>query len=178
MLSKKHVFLIGFMGSGKTTIGRMLSTATNLPFIDLDQTIESKQGKTVSAIFNAVGEAAFREMERRALLDCEKETAGIISTGGGIPCYFDNMDVMKQMGITIYLKASPHELAIRLSNTAVSRPLLKGVDYQHLPAHIEAMLSKREPFYLMADQVLETDGLSDEAVLQRCLELIQVAREQ
>lgn len=172
MLSTKHIFLIGFMGSGKTTIGRMLSTATNLLFIDLDEAIEREQGKTVSELFNEFGEEKFRELERKALLDCTKKSCSIISTGGGVPCFFDNMEVMKQAGLTIYLKASPTELATRLTGASSTRPLLKGVQQDLFPEHIASMLAKREPFYQLAEQVVETDGLSDEAVLQRCLELV------
>lgn len=162
------------MGSGKTTIGRMLSRSTERPFVDLDQTIECKQGKTISTLFKEVGEPAFRELERQALLDCEQEKPSIISTGGGVPCYFNNMDVMKQLGITIYLKASPNELATRLKPIAATRPLLKDIEYEQLPAHIDVMLSKREPFYLKADHVIETDGLSDTSVMKRCMEIIRL----
>ena len=174
MHSIKHVFLIGFMGSGKTTIGRMLSRLTERPFVDLDQTIERKLGKTISTIFNEVGEPTFRELERQALLDCEQEKPSIISTGGGVPCYFNNMDVMKQLGIAIYLKASPTELAKRLKHVATTRPLLKDIEYNQLPAHIEVMLSKREPFYLKADHVIETDGLSDTSVMHCCMEIMRL----
>ena len=85
------------------------------------------------------------------------------------------MEVMKQMGVTIYLRASINELATRLIDAAATRPLLKDIVSERLPEHIEVMLSKREPLYLMAEHVLETDGLSDEAVLQRCLELLHKA---
>jgi shikimate kinase len=160
------------MGSGKTTIGRMLSRSTKRPFVDLDHTIENQQGKTISTLFEEAGEAAFRELERQTLLDCEHNNPSIISTGGGVPCYFDNMDVMKHSGITIYLKTSPTELAKRLKQVAATRPLLKDIEYAQLPSHIEVMLSKREPFYLKADHVIETDGLSDTSVMQRCMDII------
>lgn len=172
MLSTKHVFLIGFMGSGKTTIGSLLSKATNRPFVDLDNKIEIEQGKTVSELFAAMGENQFRELERKALLNSAKGSSCIISTGGGAPCFFNNMEVMKEMGITIYLKASANDLATRLKDSATTRPLLKGKGPSDLPTYIESMLSHREPFYLMAEYVVGTDGLTDMAVLQRCLDIV------
>lgn len=176
MLSTKHVFLIGFMGSGKTTIGRMLSKAANLLFVDLDEAIERAQGKSISVLFSEVGEARFRELEREMLLHYAKGEPCLISTGGGVPCQFDNMEVMNQSGVTIYLKGSPCSLAARLKDAIETRPLLKGVRQEELPAFIESMLSKREAFYLKAEHVLEIDGLTDEAVMERCLGILGVAR--
>jgi len=164
------------MGSGKTTIGKMLSTATHLPFIDLDEVIEHEQGKTVTLLFDDVGEARFRALEREALLRYANGKPCLISTGGGVPCQFDNMEVMNRSGLTIYLKASPQELAARLKHAAETRPLLKGIGYEQLPAHIESMLSSREPFYRMAEQVVETDGLTDEAVVLRCLDILRASK--
>lgn len=173
MDANKHIFLIGFMGSGKTTVGRMLSESTDRPFIDLDHLIEDEQGKTIPELFEALGESGFRALERQALRTCERKNPSVVSTGGGLPCFYDSMDVMKHMGATIYLKTSPVELARRLQPEAAKRPLLKGVVLEQLPAHIASMLSKRESFYLQADYVIETDGLSDTAVMQRCLAILR-----
>ena len=176
MSSTNHVFLIGFMGSGKTTIGRLLSTAISLPFIDLDDVIEHEQGKSVSILFNELGEARFRELEHEVLLNYAKGKPCLISTGGGVPCQFDNMEVMRQNGATIYLKASSHELALRLKDAVETRPLLKGVEYDCLPAYIESMLFTREPYYVKAEYVVETDGLTDEAVLKQCIDILSITK--
>lgn len=164
------------MGSGKTTIGRMLSKAANLLFVDLDEAIERAQGKSISLLFKEVGEARFRELERDMLVHYAKGEPCLISTGGGVPCHFDNMEVMNQSGVTIYLKGSPHALATRLKDAIEVRPLLKGVEREDLPAHIGSMLSNRETFYLKADHVVEIDELTDKAVLERCLSILGLTR--
>ncbi len=167
-----HVFLIGFMGSGKTTIGKRISSTLDVPFIDLDAIIEKEQGKSIPELFDAVGEASFREIEREALHRYAKGIPCILSTGGGVPCYFDNMEFMFHNGVTIYLKASPLELASRLSAGQESRPLIKNVGRENLPSHIESMLKTREPFYAKATFIVETDGRSDDEVVKHCLDIV------
>ena len=110
----RRVFLIGYMGAGKTTVGRLLARRAGLTFIDLDHYIESRFHKAVPAIFAEKGEAAFRDMERRMLHEVAEFEDVLVSTGGGAPCFFDNMAFMNTHGTTVYLKVSVEELANRL----------------------------------------------------------------
>lgn len=166
---KTSLFLIGFMGSGKSTIGRMLAAPLGLPFIDLDHYLEQQQGQTVPALFESLGEEAFRALEREALHALAQSSPSIIATGGGAPCYFDNMAYMKTKGKTVYLKASPEELSLRLKPELGNRPLLEGQTKETLPRFISQLLAKRSPFYDQADIVVLTDGQTKQDVVRRCL---------
>jgi len=172
MLPVPTVYLVGFMGSGKTTIGRLLSASMKRPFIDLDAVIEKDQGQTVAKLFEKLGEASFRMLEREALLRCTVGPVALVATGGGAPCYLDNMRVMNAHGVTLYLYTSPLKLATRLSGGQAKRPLLKGISATDLPSHIETLLNARAPYYNQATYRVTTDGLSDEAVLQACLTIL------
>jgi shikimate kinase len=163
---EKTVFLVGFMGSGKSTFGQELAKALNKPFVDLDAVIESTHGKSIGAIFQEAGENRFREMEREALMVCSNDGMPLIATGGGAPCYFDNMDYMNQPGYTVYLTTSAIELFERLLPFTETRPLLQGKDKDALQGYIETTLAKREPFYLKAQFILETDGLDEAALVK------------
>ena len=147
------------MGSGKTTIGKNLSKTMGLQFIDLDLFIESRHRKTVGELFAEKGETTFREIERRTL----EEIAGfeniIISTGGGAPCFFDNMELMNRLGTTVYLKVSETELADRLVHMKQNRPLIKDKNQEELRIFISESLQKREDFYNQAKLVFDTEQL-------------------
>ena len=109
------IFLIGFMASGKTTIGREVARRTGWAFVDLDERIERREGRSVSAIFAERGEEAFRRMERECLEEaCRADHNIIVATGGGVPCFFDNMERMNRAGITVYLKFPPAALKLRI----------------------------------------------------------------
>lgn len=159
MIDKQKIFLTGYMGSGKTTVGKQLARKLNLQFIDMDMFIENRYRKSVSAIFEEKGEAAFREIERRALLELLDFENVVISTGGGTPCFFDNMDLMNQSGITVYLKVSIDELAERLKTKKQKRPLIKDKDSEEMKNYISVNLEKREQFYNRATFTFESDGL-------------------
>jgi shikimate kinase len=147
MILRNHiVYLIGFMGSGKTTIGRELALHLHWSFIDLDRKIEEYAGKTIPEIFSHNGEEYFRELETRALLDLKSVKNTIISTGGGAPCHHDNMEFMLNTGLTIYLKLTPAELRKRLESRG-DRPLIKNLDEGNLKIFIEGRLAEREKWY-------------------------------
>jgi len=158
MVSKQKLFLIGYMGSGKTTVGKQLAKKLNLQFIDMDLFIENRYRKSISAIFEEKGEAGFREIERKTLHEIIDFENVVISTGGGLPCFFDNMDVMNQVGITIYLKVSVEELARRLRNGKQQRPLLKDKNHDEMKDFIAETLEKRNNFYRKATFIFETDA--------------------
>ncbi len=166
-----RIFLIGYMGSGKTTIGKLLATKLNYSFVDMDAHIEEKQFKSVSRIFAEKGEDEFRQIEKNCLHEVAEFENVIISTGGGAPCFFDNMEYMKQHGLTIYLKLTPEELKNRLeSSKANKRPLLAERKGEELLYFIAEGLSKREPFYSQAEIVITND--TEENIVNKITKII------
>lgn len=165
----ERIFLIGYMGSGKTSMGKLLAKQLAYDFVDLDAYIETKYHKTVSQIFAEFGESKFREIERDCLRLVGEFEKAIISTGGGSPCYYDNMEYMNAHGLTIYLKLTPEQLAVRLETSrAGKRPLLaerKGEELRHF---ITEGLLTREPFYSQAHVVLSG---SDEEIIDKILQI-------
>ena len=151
------VFLIGFMGSGKTTLGRKLAARLNYEFIDLDHKLEQQ----VELLF---GEPSFRKLEAEVLRKTNYPENAVISTGGGLPCYFDNMDWIKANGKSIYIKLSPKTLADRLEAGKEERPLLQDKHGDSLIAFIEEKLRERESFYAQANIIADGLGLTAEKV--------------
>ena len=160
------IFLVGFMGSGKTTIGKRLAEQIGFDFVDTDQIIEMRQGITVAEIFAQRGEHAFREMERNILLEMQELDYAVVSTGGGMPCYGDNMNIMLSGGKVTYLKTSPQTLARRLLHSHNERPLIKGKTENELHQYIAEKLAEREPFYSRAHIIVQTENFSMEKLLQ------------
>lgn len=152
-----RIFLIGYMGSGKSTVGRGLAKELGLSFIDLDDYIEERNFKTIPKIFAEEGEDAFRKLEQKALREVAEFENVVIATGGGAACFFDNIDVINACGQSIYLKGSPRILAERLRNSKTERPLIKGKSYDELVAFIQDTLNKREYWYKQAKTVLDFD---------------------
>jgi len=163
-----RIFLIGYMGSGKTTVGKLLAARLGYGFIDMDAHIEEKLFKSVSQIFAELGEEKFRLLEQQSLHEVAEFDHVVISTGGGAPCYFDNMDYMNMQGMTVYLKLSPDELAERLeSSHANKRPLLANRKGEELKQFISEALAKREPFYSKAAHAVS--GEIESTVSQICI---------
>jgi shikimate kinase len=150
-----RIILIGYMGAGKTTIGKALSKELGIIFYDLDWYIESRMRKTVSEIFAERGEEGFRQIEYNMLHEVAEFEDVIISCGGGTPCFFDNMDYLNQQGQVVYLKAEPEVLYKHLLMAKVERPLLKGKSKEELLKFIKEQLEKREPFYTKAHYTLD-----------------------
>lgn len=151
------------MGAGKTTYGRLLSKMTNWKFYDLDQEIERRAGRTIPEIFAEFGEAHFRQVERETLVAFAKDAGEewILSCGGGTPCFQGNMELLKSLGKTYYLKVEPDTLAVRLLPQKDDRPLIARLKEDELEPYISALLEKREPYYLQADEVLEVQDMHD-----------------
>lgn len=147
------------MGSGKTTVGRLLARSLSLEFVDLDAYIESKYRKTISDLFAGKGEEEFRKIERQALHEVAQFEDVVISTGGGAPCYLDNMALMNHAGITVYLKARPEELAARLQASKTVRPLIAAKPKEELIPFITEHLAQRECYYSRAHIVYHTDRM-------------------
>lgn len=149
------IFLVGFMGSGKTTLGRPLAGRLGYEFVDLDQAIEAGEGMTVREIFATRGEECFRLLERAYLQDIlARKRDAVVSTGGGTPCFHDNMETMNGGGVTVYLKLAPAMLASRLAKAKVSRPLLAGKSPEELLQYVSDTLAERETFYGQANVVV------------------------
>lgn len=144
------VFLIGYMGSGKTTIGKALATQLKVSFVDLDDLIVANAGHPISEIFEGKGEETFRKMEKSALRSLKNTSDAIIACGGGTPCFYDNMDWMKSNGLTVYLKNTPTQIIQNLGNQIDHRPLLQGKSKKELLEYIEVHLNKRASFYEQA----------------------------
>jgi len=142
-----RIFLTGYMGCGKSTIGRKVAALMGIHFIDLDKYIEERNFKSVPDIFAQEGEASFREKERLALHEVSQFEDIVIGTGGGAPCYFDNMQKMNEAGITIYLAPDNETLSFRLLKSKTIRPLIAGKSKEELIEFIESALEKRAPFY-------------------------------
>lgn len=160
-----RIYLIGYMGSGKSTVGRGLAKRLNLSFIDMDDFIEERNFRTIPQIFQQDGEDGFRKLEQKALHELADFEDVVIATGGGAPCFFDNIDVIKRTGKSLYLNGTPRMLAKRLLKSKIERPLIKGKSEEELIAFIDETLSKREKWYKQADVVLDFDhDLSDEEV--------------
>jgi len=145
-----RIFLIGFMGSGKSALGQTLASDLGLQFIDLDRQIEEKYGRDIPAIFEVEGEKHFRELERQQLSECLEKDDYVLATGGGTPCFYDNMERLNASGTTIYLKLSTDALCDRLSSETEGRPLLQGRRGQELWNYIHETLQEREPYYLQS----------------------------
>ena len=169
----RRIILVGYMGSGKTTVGKALSKETGMMFYDLDWYIESRMRKTVSQIFAEKGEEGFRKIEYNMLHEVAEFEDVIISCGGGTPCFFDNIDYLNQQGDVVYLKAMPEVLYKHLLMGKVERPLLQGKSEDELLDFIRASLKEREPFYLKAKHVVDVTLLDNYDKLQISVQLIR-----
>lgn len=168
----KPLFLVGYMGCGKSTIGRKLSRALHLSFVDTDNCIEEREGATVFDIFHYEGEERFREIEREVLEEViRREEASVVSTGGGLPAWGDNMERMNEVGRTVYLKRSAENIASRLSPYGrQKRPRLRGLNDEELVLFMRDDMAKRDPFYSRAVQVIACEGKSDEEIIREIID--------
>ena len=156
-----RIFLIGYMGAGKTTLGKAFARAMGLTFVDLDWYIEERFHKTVSQLFAERGEEDFRELEKRMLHEVAEFENVVISTGGGTPCFFDNMEYMNSMGDPVFLDVDVNVLFRRLKVAKQQRPLLVQKNDEELMEFIVGALQKRMPFYTKAKHVFNAEKLED-----------------
>ena len=156
-----RIILIGYMGAGKTTVGKALSKELGIIFYDLDWYIESRMRKTVAQIFAEKGEEGFRKIEYNMLHEVAEFEDVIISCGGGTPCFFDNMDYLNQQGQVVYLKADPEVLYKHLLMGKTERPLLKNKTPEEMRQFIAEQLELRDPFYSKAKHTLNVDLLEN-----------------
>jgi shikimate kinase len=151
-------FVVGFMGCGKSYWGRIWAEAYGMSFYETDELIETAEGKTIAAIFETHGEAYFRKKENEILVTLAEKSNCIVSTGGGTPCFFDNMQLMNKYGTTVYLKAAPQLLAQRLMPEKAKRPIICNIADAELEAFIAAKLDERKYFYEQAELLLDAAG--------------------
>jgi len=166
-----RIFLIGFMGCGKSTFGRKLATQMGYDFIDLDQLFESMAGTSIAEYFKANGEEAFRQEESRILKSYDYPTNCVVATGGGAPCYFDNMDWINNNGLSVYIQMSPTALAQRLEKGKAKRPLLKGLNNAEIIDFIEHKLAERANYYERALITINGIDISIEQLRARLFEI-------
>ena len=162
----RRIILIGYMGSGKTTVGKALSKETGMMFYDLDWYIESRMRKTVAQIFAEKGEEGFRKIEHNMLHEVAEFENVIISCGGGTPCFFDNIDYINQQGEVVYLKATPEVLYQHLLMGKVERPLIKNKTPEELIVYITEQVAKREEFYNKARYTLDVSLMDNYEKIQ------------
>ena len=168
-----RIILIGYMGAGKTTVGRQLAKALNVPFYDLDWYVEERYHRRIPQIFAEAGEEGFRELERRMLHEVAEFENIILSCGGGTPCFFDNMEYMNSLAETVYLKASPDVLAKHLRMGRTERPLIKGKSPEELEAYIRESLEAREPYYSKAKHTLDVSLMDNYEKISITVDLLR-----
>ena len=152
-----RIILIGYMGAGKTTVGKALAKELGIPFYDLDWYIQTRRRKTVKEIFDEQGEEGFRRIEHNMLHEVAEFENVVISCGGGTPCFFDNMDYMNQQAETVYLKADPDVLFMHLQMGKGVRPLLLNKTPEEVKTFIREQLRQREPYYSKAKHILDVN---------------------
>ncbi len=157
-----RLFLVGYMASGKSTFGRLLARKKGCAFIDLDDFLVEQEGLTVAEIFQQFGEEEFRKRERKALEKVAEIDNVIVATGGGTPCFFDNMELMNRMGTTVYLQASAQWLANSIVLHPGDRPLVKGLSLNQLIDFVEKHLPPRIPFYEKAQKVVNVEKVTED----------------
>jgi len=164
------VYLIGYMGVGKTTLTKLLAEQLHLPFYDTDQEIEKKERRSVSEVFKKDGELHFRMLETELLT--QFNTKAIIACGGGIPIHNNNMDIINAKGISIYLKASANCLANRLKEEKQNRPLIANIPEKELEPYIKKELQNRSSFYALSHHTILVDGKNTAEILREIHSLI------
>ena len=168
-----RIFLIGYMGAGKTTLGKAFSRELGLTFIDLDWYIAERFHKTVQQLFSERGEQGFRELEQKMLHEVAEFEDVVISAGGGTPCFFDNMDYMNACGDTVFLQVEPEVLFRRLKVAKQQRPLLANKSDEELMNFICEALQKRHPFYSQAKLLFRADELEDKSQIQTSVDSLR-----
>ena len=167
-----RIFLIGFMGSGKTHWGSRIAEKLQIPFYDMDAVIVHGEGMSVSEIFANKGEEYFRYMEKQTLEDLvSREENFVLSAGGGTPCFFNNIEFMKRSGRVVWLNTSLEALNQRLLKEKISRPLLKGISEAGLRAYIIRKLSERKMYYEQADLMVHEELMALEPLINLLQEI-------
>lgn len=161
------------MGSGKSSTGKKIAASLRWNFVDTDSLVEEDEGIPVAEIFSAHGEKYFREAETRALRNIAAKSRTVVACGGGTPCTEENLNVMKETGVVLYLKLTVDELVRRLQRSRTVRPLLQNSEGHHLTAKVEEMLEIRSSWYEMADIIADGGSSSVEDLTGQVAEMIR-----
>lgn len=167
------IFLIGYMAAGKTTLGRYAAREMGRDFIDLDRYIEARYRKSIADIFASDGEARFREIERNMLHEVAEFDNVLVATGGGTPCFFDNMAYMNERGVAVFLSCPVETICRRIKISKVKRPLLLSLDDEALTNRIDEMLAARMPFYMQATYSFDSSRYESRAALAEATQALQ-----
>jgi len=167
------VYLIGYMGSGKSRYGKVAASILGWQFLDLDVLIETKAGMSIPEIFAKFGEARFRQLEQQLLTSTLPPRHTLIATGGGTPCHEENMEFMKNHGHLVYLRLHPSSLVSRLETRLAGRPLL-APHAQQPQAFITKHLAERECWYLQAHRVVKGEGLTGKKLAEEILHMLDL----
>jgi shikimate kinase len=163
-----RIFIIGYMGAGKTTVGKRLANRLGVNFIDLDDAFEAKYRYSIPRFFDHFGEEKFRDLENECLKEIiAKNENAVISTGGGTACFRDNMDIMQKAGTTIYLKMHPKSLAHRLNRARRLRPVVRDIENDNMQVFVESQLAEREIHYNQADIIIKGESLDLDDVVSK-----------
>lgn len=169
MTTTNTIFLIGYMGSGKSTLGKKLASRLGIAFFDLDQLIIEQISLSIPDFFERYGEEAFREKESEVLRNVDTAVLQVVAVGGGTPCFYDNMQWMNDHGKTIYLQLSAKALWTRLDRSDVSkRPVLQGLKGDELLDFVSEKLQEREPYYLQAQYAIDQMRTPIHRIIEEC----------
>ncbi|MCK9254230.1 MAG: shikimate kinase [Bacteroidales bacterium] len=165
------ILLLGFMSSGKSVFGKKLASALKLEFYDLDKLIEEKYKISIPSIFSYFDESIFRNLESITLKEFENKNNFLLSLGGGTPCFNNNLEIIKKLGTSIYIKLDAKSLTHRLINSKTKRPLITNLSEQELLHKVETMLIERENYYSQADLIVNGFNLKLEYVLSKLFDI-------
>lgn len=167
------IFLVGYMGSGKSKTAEALAKVLKLDWIDIDSQIQIKEGRSISQVFETSGQEYFRELEKKTLHETGSKNDVVISTGGGLPCYFDNMDWMNNEGFTVYLEANSGLLFHRLASMREGRPLIEKLNDVELMEQISSHLIHRIPYYKKAKLVVGAANVNVKQIAEKIVALLK-----
>lgn len=169
------LFLVGYMGCGKSSLGRKIAKRAEMRFVDMDSVIEEREGASVSDIFRYEGEAYFRGKERELIEEVSLAADDVVvSTGGGVPTWRDNMQRMNEIGVVVYLRRTAEQIASRLSpHGRQKRPKLRGLNDEELVRFMRENMAEREPFYSQARYCIDCDNLSDEELIEKIVSILK-----
>ena len=170
---KTRIYLMGYMGSGKSTLGKRIATTIGYRFIDLDKAIEEHSQLSVAELFKQMGEAYFRQVETEVLRKISTTTKVIVALGGGTPCSMENLEIIRATGSSIYIKIPPRGLQNRLLHSKTIRPKIQGIKGDDLLEFIEKELKIREPFYSQANMIIDGQNYDKERLIEKVEMLLE-----